>query len=339
MDETKGFSTLRKYIRKYNWLFPIPVFAVGFFIGWSIHHPNAAISQAPPNVAQREGGYAFTNPLLDCDQAEGLFTELKPFKSKVQDLISQLQNNNTIDYASVYFRDLNNGPWFGINEQATFSPASLLKLPVMLAYYKMNETDPGVLNKNYTYNDNGQDPNIAQSIKPSQTLESGKSYSVKDLLYRMIAYSDNKAHYLLTDNVDVPTLQKVFSDFGINYSGTAQNDIFVNIKNYSTFFRVLFNASYLSRDDSESALKILSESDYKDGLVAGVPSGVAVAHKFGERELAGQNGDQLHDCGIVYYPSHPYLLCVMTRGSNIDSLASAIQQISGLVYSEVSKQN
>jgi len=28
---------------------------------------------------------------------------------------------------------------------------------------------------------------------------------------------------------------------------------------------------------------------------------------------------QLHDCGIVYYPETPYLLCVMTKGWNFET--------------------
>lgn len=43
---------------------------------------------------------------------------------------------------SVYFRNLTNGNWFGIEEKELFSPASLMKLPLLLAYYKLEEQQP-----------------------------------------------------------------------------------------------------------------------------------------------------------------------------------------------------
>jgi hypothetical protein len=45
---------------------------------------------------------------------------------------------------------------------------------------------------------------------------------------------------------------------------------------------------------------------------------------------------EMHDCGIVYYPYRPYLLCVMTKGSGeIKSLETVIQDVSKMVYEEV----
>jgi hypothetical protein len=62
---------------------------------------------------------------------------------------------------------------------------------------------------------------------------------------------------------------------------------------------------------------------YNDGLKAGIPANIELAHKFGERGIIGMNGreqKQLHDCGIIYYPKHPYILCIMTRGYERDKL-------------------
>ena len=114
----------------------------------------------------------------------------------------------------------------------------------------------------------------------------------------------------------------------------------LSAENYASFFRVLFNASYLSRSLSEKALSLLAQSDFKDGLVAGVPPGIKVAHKFGFR-ITGINGEikQLHDCGIIYYPRHPYLLCIMTSGKSYEYLDDAIKELSRVVYQEIGRQN
>jgi beta-lactamase class A len=72
-------------------------------------------------------------------------------------------------------------------------------------------------------------------------------------------------------------------------------------------------------------------------LVAGVPAGIPVAHKFGETGQVGGER-QLHDCGIVYYPNSPYILCIMTRGNNFEELPNIIKQISSEVYKHVDGQ-
>src|SRR5262249_32692831 len=109
-------------------------------------------------------------------------------------------------------------------------------------------------------------------------------------------------------------------------------------KVYALFFRILYNASYLNKEDSEQALKLLSQATFKDGLIAGVDDGITVAHKFGEYAAKDASGndvpgtDELHDCGIVYAPGHPYLLCVMTRGNQLTSLTTMVAQVSQIVF-------
>lgn len=88
---------------------------------------------------------------------------------------------------------------------------------------------------------------------------------------------------------------------------------------------------------SERALNLLSRVEFNEGISKGLPSNTIFAHKFGERELA--NGvSQLHDCGIVYYPGHPYVICVMTRGSDFKTLSDTIAEISRITFSEISRK-
>jgi hypothetical protein len=103
-------------------------------------------------------------------------------------------------------------------------------------------------------------------------------------------------------------------------------------------FAFFNNVTYLSSEYSERALKLLSETTYLNGLVAGVPKGVTVAHKFGEHVFSAKGvatGVELSDCGIVYYPAHPYLLCVMTSVKDEVTAATIIANISKVTYSAV----
>ena len=108
----------------------------------------------------------------------------------------------------------------------------------------------------------------------------------------------------------------------------------MNVRDYSVFMKALFNSSFLGPMRSEYALELMTRSTFTKGLVAGLPQGVDVAHKFGEEGTELER--QLHETGLVYADGNPYLITVMTRGSNTDQLASAISSISRLVYDRMS---
>ena len=57
---------------------------------------------------------------------------------------------------------------------------------------------------------------------------------------------------------------------------------------------------------------------------------------FGEHTQQYSDGNvlfsDLHDCGIIYHPEHPYFLCVMTQGPSIEMLEGVIARISEKVF-------
>jgi beta-lactamase class A len=297
-----------------------------------------------PNISLRETrksfNYQLINPLLECNnEAISQDKNLTSVRKSINYFIDQQKQTNKITFASVYYRDLNNGPWFGINEKEYFSPASLIKLPLLITYYKESESDPSILQKKIV-NKTAFDPNN-QNIQPSQHLEVDQEYTVEDLLNRMIIYSDNLAYNLLLDNVDNLKIFNVYKDLDVDISKYKDdpNGNIINVKDYSSFFRILFNASYLNKDNSEKALKLLSLSEYKNGLVSLLPKDIVVAHKFGERNYLATGEKQLHDCGIVYLPKKPYLICIMTRGENFNNLSNFIKQTSEMIYQQLPKAN
>jgi hypothetical protein len=82
----------------------------------------------------------------------------------------------------------------------------------------------------------------------------------------------------------------------------------------------------------------MSEATYNQGLVAGVPKNIAVAQKFGEAlDSSNPNSPEINlsNCGIIYHPTHPYILCVMTKGKDINALTQTIASISSVVWSQV----
>lgn len=320
----------RRYI-----IIAIIFLASGILIG-RFMRDGSAQSQPEETKQIRQSGYAFVNPLLECEiEGENSLKKYVPFEKKAKSRITaEVIEKNPNTHLSVYFRNLNNGPWFGINEKENFSPASLLKVPLMMAYLKESETNPEILNEQIVFNEKIN--YIAPLVKPEEEIEMGKTYSVQDLIFRMIAYSDNNAMQLLYDNISKDNLDKVYRDLGISVLNVRTPNDFMSVKEYASFFRILYNAAYLKDETSERALEILSKAGFKKGLVAGVPDNIVISHKFGERELEGNMKKQLHDCGIIYYPAYPYLLCVMTRGNDMNNLSEIIAQTSKIVFEEIS---
>jgi len=313
------------------------VFSSGILLGWVIKSAwEKDEGRAAEKLEFHEGQFEFVNPLLECQDRSGESSrELVPFKTKLEELAESGMKSRAISSVSVYFRDLNNGPWFGINEKELFIPASLLKVPIMMAYLKEAQTDPQLLKKKITYSGENYQDNDREYIRAAVEAEFGKTYTVEDLLYLMIVYSDNNATLLLSNSGWAIT-KKVYDTMGLPLPSLVKDDYAIPVKTYASFFRILFNASYLNKEMSNMALDMLASVDFHRGLSAGVPAAIKVAHKFGEREVGDQK--QFHDCGIVYYPNHPYLLCVMTRGADIEKLVPVVEDISRLTYEEVDRQ-
>jgi beta-lactamase class A len=275
----------------------------------------------------------FIRPLLAYNTPE--LPPSNPLKEDLMSLVNQKKDG--VNSVSVYYRDLNTGKWFGINQDETFIPASLFKVPLMITYLKYAEKHPQILSQEI-YNSLDKNENENETIKPLKTVTKGESYTVEQLLNYMIKYSDNNATVLLFKYIDQDTLKEVFSDLDIQLPATGVNSDFMSVTNYSFLFRVLYNATYLNREMSEKGLEILSGVDFKDGLRKPIPSTISVANKFGEYYVLGNNASQerqLHDCGIIYYTKHPYILCVMTKGTSFNALKLILQEISKATYQKV----
>lgn len=307
---------------------------VGFLIGFLSFKlmDDASHARLISSSEIREGGYDFISPLLECEVEGNRLNALGPLQIQMESLVDSEKEDGTVDEIAIYFRDLNNGPWFGVNEGSAFAPASLLKLPVMMAYLKLYEDNPAGLSKKIKYEEDLV--LLDQIISPGESIQKGSEYTVEELIERMMIYSDNAALALLEKNIDLKLVDQVTIDLGIETAGEHTPEDFMSVKGYAGLFRILYNASYLEKDMSEKALEILSRTKFNAGIVAGIPRGVKVSHKFGEREI-GDNVKQLHDCGIVYHPKSPYLICIMTRGSDMNRLSQAIGRISEKTYSSI----
>lgn len=275
-----------------------------------------------------------TSPFLECSGTVNADPGLVRVRAEVVRYIRRAVARDTSLHVAVYARDLTNGPWIGIDERASlFLPASLWKVPLMMYTLAHAEVDPAILDRELVFPGPAQMRVEDSMLGASEELrmQPGRSYAYKDLLYRMIALSDNYAEELLMTGTSKSDVDRLLQT--INASDTyVGGQPYVNPRTYASLFRVLYNATLLSRPMSEYALGFLTQGYLRKGLRKYLPAGTGVASKFGLHRSPGDT--QFHECGIVYHTRSPYTICIMTksRTATPDQLAEIVASISRLVW-------
>ncbi len=313
----------------------------GVLIGYLVSYENPVNNDCSINLAlAKNPEHPFIQPLLriitpkSCDMQK-----LAPLRDAIA-RVASAQPKGTFTRYAYYFRDLTDSSWTGINETDQYDPGSMLKVVVALAVYKQEEITHGFLASRLTYTQDLANMNAAFPFAPSIALKVGQSYPVPFLLKEMLSDSDNAAKDLLLASLDQVVIDGVYTDLSIKKPDSGNSaGYMISPFEYSRFLRVLYYSLYdLSWKDANALLELLNGATFTQGIVAGVPSGVSVAHKYGEhvngtgKEISSV---ELSDCGIVYHPERPYLICVMTEGKDPDMLARFIAQVSRATYTEV----
>ena len=261
-----------------------------------------------------------------------------PFELKTSKRIFEEINIDKSISLSVYVRNLDNGPWFGIREDDAFAPIRSLKMPIFIAYLKWSEEESGLLDQKITI-EKIADSDAEKIFIPRNRLKTGQTYSVRELLEEMMVNSNLTATETLFRKIPHSFLTQVDTDLGVLLPGEEEFRASISLKEYSSFFRILYTASYLSPSSSQFALSLLTRTDFPDGIRKWVPPDIQIANKFGERVYTDKEGVkiyQLHDCGIVYYTPYPYIACISAKSKNIEKLKYVIGETSRIIHEEIS---
>ena len=280
---------------------------------------------------RRVTGFKNVHPILSVEPHEES-ASFSPLKSKVNDIIQQLQAEGRVSDVSVYLREFDHGKWTYLNPNEQFHPASLMKVALMICYLRMAETNPGLLDQEL-YFEKPEPGKITTQYYTGKTIEPGKKYKIHELLYHMIAYSDNNATWVLSSHFNPDMLYKLFSDLGLKPPVQDEVAFTMTAKEYATFFNAIYNSSYLTPEYSDYAAELLRQCSFGEGFVRGIGKSQdsTIWHKFGEWRFSG-HPYELHESGIIHVKGKPYLLTIMTRGNNTDHLANSISRISQKVY-------
>ncbi len=234
-----------------------------------------------------------------------------------------------------------------INERVSVHAASTMKLPVMMEIFRLAETkkinlnDPiEVKNKFHSIVD-GSEFSLSRGDDSDGEFyqKIGRSMPVIELVDRMITWSSNLATNLLIEKVTAENVNKLMRELGASdiqvRRGVEDTKAFqAGINNTTTAYdlllllKIIAEYEFLSKSACDKIVEILSAQHFNDGIPAGIPKGVKVAHKTGE--ITKHN----HDAGIVYLPGRkPYVIVVLTKGIVEQKRSNElIANISRIVY-------
>jgi beta-lactamase class A len=273
------------------------------------------------SLQEYEKKYPFLSKRILQDFPNDILIKFSPLRKDLRSIVEPWGSQ-----FAFFFEYLPTGVTIGVNEKDEFSAASLLKVPVVMAYYLQQETEGKshdseavILTKKMLHVDYGSLWKRGEGAKV--TLGEAVEYALKE--------SDNTAVEVIISKTNYKYFQEVYDGLDVDSKEVREIPV-ITLKNYSSILKALFFASVVNKEHSEKILSLLTESIYKDKLPSGVSENIKVAHKIGVAD------NQLYtDCGIVYVPRRPYLLCLFSV-SDENMARDRMEKISKTVYDFVS---
>ncbi len=303
---------------------------IGFtYISLNAHPPDGYQSGSADQ-------YPLLSPRIFAEKQNDILVNFVKLRADIAAYISAT-NLNTDSKKSpsfgMYFEYLPSGISIGVGEKNSYIAASLLKVPIIMGVYKYIASGHIHEDDVLTIKDEFLDPSYGDLWKKG----AGSTISVADAIKLTLIKSDNTAKSVLYGNTPPETLTDVYQYLDIPFELNGNVPV-VSPKNYSSILRSLYLSSYLTPEYSNKLLTLLTQSDFNDKLSAGIPDAVKVAHKIGVQDVNNPNGSIYTDCGIVYVPKRPYILCLMMRDTETNA-QTHMKSISKIIYDYVTKTN
>jgi beta-lactamase class A len=250
----------------------------------------------------------YINPAYNISQSLDQIVNFQALRESLQEKYTDHEDF----LISLYFEYLPTGSNISVNKDLSIWPASLIKIPVAMAVMRKVEKGEWKLTNELVILDEDKDSEFGSLYRQP----SGTTITIEELFRQTLIESDNTAHFVFLRNLDGSELEEVSRHLGLDeyleiLKQTPEGQVADNrmtAKNYSIFFRSLYNASFLSSFYTNYFLQILTETK-NEYLELGLPTDVVFAHKTGIRT----NDMVWADSGIVYVPRRPYLLTVMIQ--------------------------
>jgi len=246
---------------------------------------------------------------------------------------------------AVYFKTLDGKAEWSVRPDEVFHAASTMKIPVLIELFHQVQQgkvklDDKLMVKNefhsivdgLSYKLNAADDSEADLYKAE-----GQSRSLRELCELMITVSSNFATNLIIEKLGVENIRAMVQALGADgvvvLRGVEDGKAFEKGLNNTATARglaILLEAiakhKAVDAASSEEMIAILTRQTFNEGIPAGLPPGISVAHKTGE--ITGIH----HDAAIVF-AKRPYVLVILVRGLvDIKQSAALIADISRQIY-------
>lgn len=197
---------------------------------------------------------------------------------------------------------LTSGEKYGVSNTETFQGASLLKLPLMVLAYKMDEEGSLDLDTEYVLKDSDKVDGSGVLIN----AKAGTTYTYRKLVEYMGKNSDRTAYKVMKDVVGSERLKNYLDEIGMDNTNIDTGE--TTPDDMGLIFQKLWSGDLVNNSNKDEVLGYLRNTIYEEWITAGVPDGIPVAHKF------GQDVSVTADAGIIESPD-PYILVIMAQGT------------------------
>ncbi|HEX7963062.1 MAG TPA: serine hydrolase [Candidatus Saccharimonadales bacterium] len=269
--------------------------------------------------------YPFLSADVLSDTTNDILINFVPLRNKLQAKFDAL----TVE-KSFYFEYLPDGTSIRIGADQELVAASLIKVPLVMNLYKAAELGRVNLNQKVTVTSSELDDAFGDLYKRGP----GFQLTLRQAAQYALEQSDNTATHVIFDHMQGVLSYEEQSLARLDIDQNVENgQAVINARSYASVLKGLYFSAYLQKQDSQELLGYLTHSTATNRLTRELPASVTVAHKIGVYNASWAESD----CGIVYVPKRPYLLCVMV-GLPEDQANAFIADVSKDIYDFVSKQ-
>jgi beta-lactamase class A len=290
-------------------------------LGWFIRN-NAAGSERPSSEELQQS-YPLLSKRVLADNPNDIIINFVPLRTQIETQLSALG----VPF-SFYFEYLPSGTSIRAGDEKALVAASLIKVPIVMNLYKAAELGLISLDTKATVLQADVDDGYGTLWQ-----KTGTTLTLREAAGLALRESDNTAARVILRHINglLREDQQSMSALGIDYDMT-ENQAIISAKSYSSVLKCLYLACFVNRDSSQTILRDLTHSTYRNRIAKPLPADIPVAHKIGTF-----SEDTQSDCGIVYVPKRQYVLCIMVN-TDSEQGDALMADISGEVYDFIRRQ-
>lgn len=301
---------------------------------WAI--AGTALSIWEPSVRSAQANQEEVAPNSDAQAAPAETPISKAFKpgqemTALATRIQPLTKDLTDLTPGVFLADLDSGNYYSLNGTETFAAASMIKVPLLIAFFQDVDAGKIRLDEMMTMQQN----DVATGSGDMQFLPVGSQFTALETATNMIVTSDNSATNMILRRLGgIEAVNQRFKEWGLeqtvirNVLPDLEGTNTTSAKELAAIMSLLSQGELMSMKSRDRAIAIMQETVTDTLLPTSLGAGATIAHKTGDI------GSLVGDTGLIDMPSgRRYAITAMVkRPHNDDRAQELIRQIAATVY-------